>query len=52
VEAAEAERFKDVGNQLFKRGAFAEALEAYSQALQACKHSNATYYSNRYTLIL
>ena len=39
---------KDLGNDLFKKGAFKESIVAYSRALTACRHSNAAYYSNRY----
>eukprot|EP01036_Dinobryon_divergens_P028446 gene28447-37387_t len=47
AEEAEAEKLKDLGNDLFKKGAFKEAIVAYSRALTACRHSNAAYYSNR-----
>lgn len=49
---AQAEKFKEQGNTLFKSGgqAITEAIEAYSKAI-ACKTPNkshqSTYYSNR-----
>ena len=52
AEEAEAEKLKDLGNDLFKKGALKDAIVAYSRALAACRHSNATYYSNRYHIIM
>jgi hypothetical protein len=39
---------KEVGNAFFKQGQYAQAVEAYSSAIELSQHSNAAYFSNRY----
>lgn len=43
---AEAERFKELGNSLFKTKAYSHAIEAYNKAIEH-NRKNATYWSNR-----
>eukprot|EP01034_Spumella_vulgaris_P025300 gene25300-31740_t len=43
---ASAEKLKDIGNNLFKKAAYAAAIKAYTSAIELNRH-NATYYSNR-----
>jgi tetratricopeptide (TPR) repeat protein len=43
---AAAEKLKDLGNNLYKKAAYAAAVKAYTSAIEINRY-NATYYSNR-----
>ncbi len=45
-QEANAEKYKEIGNSLYKKGAFSDAIKAYNSAIALNPH-NPTYFSNR-----